>query len=216
MPNKLNNKYFPTLTRISQENVFNCGPAVIQMLLSFVGYDVTQNEIVHAANIESKIKIHGATIQDLALAVAKLYPHELQFWYKFNSTLSDLSTIVNTYHYPVGVEWQGLFDWPDDEDDDQDEYYDEDDDDAGHYSIITHIDTMQNEILIAAPEKHYATGDRKFTILGFEHRWWDINKIPDPSTGHLQEVDDNHALFIITPKYEHFPHQLHLIPAQQP
>jgi hypothetical protein len=148
------------------------------MLLSFVGYDVTQNEIVHAANIESKIKIHGATIQDLALAVAKLYPHELQFWYKFNSTLSDLSTIVNTYHYPVGVEWQGLFDWPDDEDDDQDEYYDEDDDDAGHYSIITHIDTMQNEILIADPEKHYATGDRKFTILGFEHRWWISTKSP--------------------------------------
>lgn len=178
------------------------------MLLGFLGYEVSQAQIVAAAGIEDKIKVHGATINDLALAVSRLFPNELQFWFKFNSSLNDLSSIVNQHHYPVGVEWQGLFDWPDDEDD-EDDYYEDDDDDAGHYSIVTHIDTMKNEVVIADPEKHYSHDDRKFTILGFEHRWWDINKITDAS-GKLQEVDDNHAMFIVTEKYQFFPESIHM------
>ncbi|HEX8923960.1 MAG TPA: C39 family peptidase [Patescibacteria group bacterium] len=208
MPNSSNNFAFPELTRIRQENSSYCGPAVIQMLLDFLGYPITQDDFVAAADIGGRIQAYGTTIDDMVRAVKVLFPN-LQFWYKFNSSLTDISKVVNVYGYPVGVEWQGVFDYPDDdEDDDTDDY---EDDDPGHYSVVTHIDTSQNMVMIADPERHYAGSDRRFTILSFEHRWWDINEIIDPITHHTRQVDENHAMFIITPKDALFPLDLNMI-----
>jgi len=219
MPDNSNEYPFPTLKRIAQITSSYCGPAVLEMLLSFLNYGAHQHQIVQAANIQHKVNINGSTIAELALATKSLFP-ELQFWYKHEATLSELSKIVNQFQYPVGVEWQGVFDWPDEDEEeynsfspDEEEDYGEYDDDEGHYSIVTYINTQQNLVLIADPERHYAGTDRNFSILQFEKRWWDQNIITDPKTGHRQSINDFHTMFIITPKDITFPLSLNMIPA---
>ena len=209
MQNLLNSQPFPSLIRSRQLTVAHCGPASVQMLLSFLGHEVDQNQIVQSANASDKLLTHGTTLNDFSLAINNLFP-QLQFWYKYNASMADLSAIINDFQYPVGVEWQGVFDYPDDEEEDVTDYGEEDDD-PGHYGVITYINTLENILLIADPERHYAGTDRRFSILQFERRWWDINEITDPQTFKKQEVDDYHAMFIITPKDVTFPDQLHMI-----
>ena len=101
---------FPLLKRVKQANSFYCGPAVIQMLLSFHDFKISQKRVVIAAAVKRKIKNHGMTLFDLTKATHKLAP-QFQFWHKKNATIKNLSLLVNKYKYPVGVEWQGLFDY---------------------------------------------------------------------------------------------------------
>lgn len=189
---------FPRLKRIEQLNDTYCGPAVLEMLLGFKGFKVTQEELVDAAGVRGKIKERGMTIEELAKA-ASLVP-EIQFWYKRFSTIGQLSQLVNFYKTPVGVEWQGVFKEKDGRD--------VSDDDPGHYSVITAINTDKNVIMLADPYEDYAGRDRRFTILEFERRWWDINEIESPVSKQRYQIDDYHALFIITSKKETFPEQL--------
>ena len=215
MPNSLNNSAFPHLNRIQQINDSYCGPAALVMLLSHLGIDSDQYTIAKSADVLGTIGKHGTTIPQLSQAVINLYP-QLQFWYKYNSTISELSRIVNQHQQPVGVEWQGVFPDNDDDDDydpDNDFYTNEDDDDPGHYSVITQVDTANNIIMIADPYIDFAGKDRRFSILQFERRWWDINEVYDRYTGRRQEVDDFHALFFVTHKLETFPLQYDMIAA---
>lgn len=201
--NLKNNQPFPSLNRTAQINSFYCGPATIQMLLSFYQIDIDQDTIVSALNIGNKIQNYGMMVAEMGEFINKFYP-QLQFWVKFNATISDLSKLINEYSIPVGVEWQGIFDYPDEES------YDDEDDDPGHLSVVTAIDTNDNYILISDPSQHYAGTDRKFSILQFIRRWWDINKTTDPVTNKIQEVDDYHCLFIITSKEDNSPEKLGL------
>lgn len=200
-----NSLAFPNLKRVKQETSFYCGPASLQMLLSFHNFPVSQRQIVAAAGISQRIKDHGATLDDLARACAKITP-DFQFWYKKYASLSDLSRLTNEHKCPVGIEWQGVFDYEDDE-----EQSETDDDDPGHYSVVTQLDTYTNLVMIADPDKHYAGKDRRFTILEFERRWWDINEIENPVTHKVYEVDDFHAMFIVIPKGLSFPENLGMI-----
>lgn len=203
MPNNLNSQPFPSLKRITQINGFYCGPASMQMLLSFYQIDIDQDAIVSALKIGNKIRSHGMTIAEMGKFIKEFYP-QLQFWFKFNATVSDLSQLVNLYSIPVGIEWQGIFDYSDEE------IFEDEDDDPGHISIITAVDTNNNYVLIADPDQHYAGTDRKFSILQFIRRWWDINEIIDPVTNKRQEVDDYQGLFIITLKSDNYPEKLGL------
>lgn len=189
---------FPNLKRTAQINSYYCGPATIQMLLSFYDVVIEQQQVVDYLGINDKIINYGTTIQELGTFVKDLYP-QYQFWYKLNSSISELSQLINDYHYPVGVEWQGIFDYPDKES------FDDEDDDPGHLAVITGINTNKNYIYIADPDAHYAGTDRQFSVLQFERRWWDINEI------NHQEVDDYHGLFFITPYNISFPDNLQLI-----
>lgn len=197
------NRRFPELQRIAQINSYYCGPASIQMLLSFHNVFIDQQQVIDTLGIHQKVITHGMTISELGQFVSASYP-QFQFWYKFNATISDLSQLINIYHCPVGVEWQGIFDYPDED------VFEDEDDDPGHISVITGINTSENYIYIADPDAHYAGTDRKFSILQFERRWWDINEIIDPYTHRRQEVDDFHALFVITPVNTSYPESLHL------
>jgi len=202
MPKSLNNSFFPALKRIVQDNDSYCGPAVLAMLFDYWKIQFAQNDFVEAADVKKKIKKHGMTVEEMALSVRKLTP-EFRFWYKRNSNLDEMAKIVNEYQIPVGIEWQGLF---------SNEEVDEDsiDDDPGHYSVVTKIDLKKGFIWIADPYKTYAGKDRRFTILGFERRWWDINEVVNPVTRRRKEVDDYHALFIIVPKEFLFPVELEM------
>ena len=186
---------FPNLVRSSQINSYFCGPATLQMLLSFYDVDIDQQQVVDCLGINDKIINYGTTIQELGTFIKDLYP-QYQFWYKFHSTTAELSQIINELKYPVGVEWQGIFDYPDDE------INEDEDDDPGHLAVITGINTSKNYIYIADPDAHYAGKDRQFSILQFERRWWDINEIKH------QEIDDYHGLFLITPSTITLPDSL--------
>lgn len=203
MPNNSNNLTFPNLNRVAQLNGYFCGPASLQMLLSLYGIEVDQEEIVRQTGVGHKIQTHGMTIAEMGSYIERFHP-QLQFWYKFESTVNDLSQLVNQHGMPVGVEWQGVFDYPDEE------KYEDEDDDPGHISVITGIDTAENCVLIADPDRHYAGKDRRFSILQFVRRWWDINEIVDPITGSREENDDYQALFIITKREDNFPEKLGL------
>lgn len=197
------------MKRAKQINDFYCGPAVLQMLYSFVGVEISQEEIVQAAGVQKKIKSHGIALEEMVLAVKTLNPDFL-FWYKRNSTLTELSMVVNNFNYPVGVEWQGLFDH-DESGEETEESETEDDSDPGHYSIITSVSTYDNVILIADPYKYYTRKDRKFTVIEFERRWWDINEMINPKTKKHFEIDDYQAMFVICPKEVKFPQSLGMI-----
>ncbi len=189
---------FPNLKRIAQINSYYCGPASLQMLFSFYNVDIEQQQVVDYLGINDKIINFGTTIQELGTFVKDLYP-QYQFWYKLNSSITELSQIINEYKYPVGVEWQGVFDYPDEE------KSEDEDDDPGHLAVITEINTSKNYIYIADPDIHYAGKDRKFSILQFERRWWDINVI------NHQEIDDYHGLFFISPQNISFPPEFQLL-----
>lgn len=203
MANSSNDQAFPSVKRVTQANSFYCGPASIQMLLSFHQIEIEQSSIVSVLNIEDKIRVQGMTIAEMGEFIKQFYP-QLQFWYKFEATVADLSALINQYSIPVGVEWQGIFDYPDEE------ISEDEDDDPGHISVITAIDTNQNYILIADPDQHYAGTDRKFSILQFVRRWWDFNEVVDPTTNKKERVDDYQGLFIIIPKEESYPEKLGL------
>jgi len=198
--------------RISQIDDDHCGPAVLEMLTSQYNVSIPQADFVVAAGIQRKILTHGMFVEEMGLAVSKLAPH-LQFWYKRDASLRELSSLVNQFHFPVGVEWQGIFekvyfDDPDDSFGEEDEA--DDDVETGHYSIVTGIQTSSNWITLADPYHNRGT-DRQITILEFERRWWDINEIIDPKTGKRREQDDYHTLFFVTPTNTDFPVEMDLI-----
>jgi len=197
MQKTFNNPYFSDLKRVVQKTNAHCGPAVLEMLVRFVGIDVDQDEFVDILGIAKKLPTHGMTIYEMGQAITKLLPN-LQFWYKHNSSLNDLSQMVNNFRFPAGVEWQGVF-------------YEDSDEDNGHYGAVTHINTAGNIVTLADPYKRFAGTDRAFHVLEFEDRWWDENEVKDPLTHKVKILRDYHTMFIVTPKEETFPENLGMI-----
>lgn len=209
------NFHAPEFTQISESH---CGPAVIQMLLAQCGVIVSQQQIADAAGVTDLIEMNGTRVDQLAQSVRILAP-QLQFWFKENSKLEDLITLVSDNHFPVGVEWQGLFEDEDDEDDDEDEDEETEagepledsetgDSDYGHYSLIIYMDEDSKQLIIADPYKDYISQDRIFTFQEFMNRWYDYNEIIDPQSGEARIEQDYHMMFIVAPKEETFPDSL--------
>ena len=146
-------KRFSRLRRIEQITENHCGPAVIQMLLENIGVNVTQEDVTEAAGATRTIATHGTRVDQLAKAVHQLAPGA-KLWYKERASLDNLEYVLDECKYPVGVEWQGLFDDP----------VDEDDDDYGHYSVISHIDKAKDELIVVDPYKDFVDQDRILKI----------------------------------------------------
>jgi len=178
------------------------------MLASFRNISIPQDEFVRAAAVMDKIKKCGMTLADLSRAVSVLMPDYL-FWFKREASIGELSSLVNKCGYPVGVEWQGIFDDRDEEEEETDSE-DSGDDDKGHYAVVTGINTADNWMMLADPY-HNQGIDRQMTILEFERRWWDMNEIQDPYTGKWKQFDDYHALFTILPKGDATPELFNML-----
>lgn len=194
----------PRFTQISESH---CGPAVIQMLLANLGIEVTQEQVAEAAGVKDLIEMNGTRVDQLALSVRRLVP-SVRFWYKEKSSLGELLVLVGEYHYPVGVEWQGVFE----DGYDVPEGYEDDtetgDSDYGHYSIVTQVNEKTRQLKIADPYKDYRNQERTFSFSTFESRWYDYNEAPSPAGVHPAIVEDYHMMFIITPGDEDFPREL--------
>jgi hypothetical protein len=196
MENPSPNKSFPTIKRVRQRTDYHCGPAVVVMLASYVKAKVNQHAIVIAAHVEESYRTRGMTIGELGKGFTSLCPN-FAFWYKTEATIDDLDMLINTLHYPVGVEWQGAFE----------QYADEDN---GHYSVITAIDKKDNIITLSDPFYYFAGTDRMFPIDEFLSRWWDVNEVMDREMSTTTVTKDVQPLFLITKNDVQFPQDLQL------
>lgn len=187
---------FNRLRWIQQITENHCGPAVTQMLLENIGVDVTQEAITEAAGATLTIESHGTRVDQLAKAVDQLTPNA-RLWYKEFASPQDLEYVLNTCRFPVGVEWQGLFD---DMDDDEEDY--------GHYSIVAHIDEARDELIIVDPYKDFVDQNRIIKMSVFLNRWWDFNDVKDPHSGEIISKKDQQLFFVIAPKQTTFPIEL--------
>jgi hypothetical protein len=185
--------------RFTQIGESYCGPAVIQMLLHHLGIEVAQEAVAEAGSASDLIEQNGMRVDQLDQAVRQLAP-QTRFWYKDHTMIEDLVRIVADYDYPVGIEWQGLF-----EDTLEDETQDSD---YGHYSVVTMADSNSRKLVIVDPYKDFRSQDRIFTFEFFMSRWWDMNNFPDPLTGKDLLVEDRQMMFLITPEEETFPRLL--------
>jgi hypothetical protein len=219
MPRKLRPTFDFHQQRFMQISESHCGPAVIQMLLSNLGIEVTQEEVAEAGGATNLIAMNGMRVDQLAQAVKRLAP-EVIFYYKDHTTISELVRVVNDYHYPVGVEWQGVFEDEEDEDEgfeDSDSDEDQDDEevlledgesedtDYGHYSVVVWADRRRRQLIIADPYKDYFSQARIFSYDAFDRRWYDFNEIPDPVTGQPLLVEDDHLIFVVVRRNVIFP-----------
>ena len=190
-------KRFSRLRRIEQITENHCGPAVIQMLLENIGVNVSQEELTEAAGATRTIATHGTRVDQLAKAVHVLAAGA-KLWYKERASLDNLEYVLDECKYPVGVEWQGLFDDP----------VDEDDDDYGHYSVISHIDKAKDELIVVDPYKDFVDQDRILKISLFLKRWWDYNEVKDPQTGEKVFKKDDQLFLVVAPRNVPFPDEL--------
>lgn len=189
-------KRFSRLRRIQQITENHCGPAVMQMLLENIGVNVSQEEITEAAGATHTIETHGTRVDQLAKAVQELAPIA-KLWYKEKASVEDLEYVLNECKFPVGVEWQGLF-----------EDMDDDDEDYGHYSIIAHIDKVKDEIIVVDPYKDFVDQSRIVKMSLFLNRWWDFNEVKDLETGEKEFKKDEQLFFVVTPLSITFPAEL--------
>jgi ABC-type bacteriocin/lantibiotic exporter with double-glycine peptidase domain len=191
-------KKFSRLRRIEQISENHCGPAVIQMLLENLGVNATQEEITEAAGATFTIETHGTRVDQLAKAVKQLAPIA-KLWYKEKASPEDLEYVLNICKFPVGVEWQGLFDDMDDEDEDY-----------GHYSIIANIDKTKDEIIIVDPYKDFVDQNRIVKMSTFLNRWWDFNEVKDLETEEKTFKKDEQLFFVVAPLRVTFPDELQM------
>jgi hypothetical protein len=192
----LDPKKFSRLRRIEQITENHCGPAVIQMLLENIGVTATQEEITEAAGATQTIASHGTRVDQLAKAVQQLAPIA-KLWYKEHASPEDLEYVLEEQKFPPGVEWQGLFDDMDD-----------DDDDYGHYSIISHIDKIKDELIVVDPYKDFVDQNRIVRMSLFLSRWWDFNEVKDSQTGEKTFKKDEQLFFVVVPLSVAFPSEL--------
>jgi ABC-type bacteriocin/lantibiotic exporter with double-glycine peptidase domain len=194
----LDPKKFSRLRRIQQITENHCGPAVVQMLLENIGVNATQEEITEAAGATHTIETHGTRVDQLAKAVYQLAPIA-KLWQKEKASLDELAYVLEVCKFPVGVEWQGLFDDMDD-----------DDEDYGHYSIIAHIDKVKDEIIVVDPYKDFVDQNRIVKMSLFLNRWWDFNEVKDPQTGEKTFKKDEQLFFVVAPLSVTFPDELQM------
>lgn len=192
-------KPFPQMKRVKEMSNYACGPAVLQMMLSFVGIKVTQIGIIKSLRAQKKIRLYGLNIGDLARAVRIAGKGRVFFWKKEKASIQDMIRIIEKFNFPVGVEWQG-------------EFYENTDEDNGHYGVVTKVDRKGDYIRIADPYFnnyfHYEDVDRKFSLRVFFKKWWDENDVKVSGGSKTRKVKDIKMMFVITPKGASWPKKL--------
>jgi len=207
------------LSRSRQQTETYCGPATMQMLLSHYGITIQQQQVVDAAGVQATVELHGVPVNDLA-KVVKIVAPEMKFWVKRFGTITELKKIVREYNYPVGVDWQGIFEIADEYDKtgylgvteealaEAGYSYESNDGTHGHYCVVVDVDTNENYIQLADPYGHYAEKDRFIRIQEFSNRWWDQDIRIDAMTGKEVVTDECRTFFVIVPANITFPEEM--------
>ncbi len=204
LEDKVKGKPFPKMERVKEISNYSCGPATLEMLLSFVGVKVAQTKLIRSIRVQNKIREFGVDIKDMARASKIAGKGAFSFWRKQKATINDLNSIVAKFNFPVGVEWQG-------------DFYENEDEDKGHYSVVTRVDKKEASLRIADPYFNsyfgYNNLDRKYRISDFVKKWWDVNHIKVEGKSKRRPVKDIRVMFVITPKGESWPKKLGMVRA---
>ncbi|HSV95119.1 MAG TPA: GNAT family N-acetyltransferase [Spirochaetia bacterium] len=203
------------MERVCQLNNSYCAPATLAVLLQHYGIEADQEQIVSAASTKEHVVQHGMSIEMLGLAVRNLYP-EKRLWAKRDSSLADVEKMVRVYNYPVGMDWQGIFESNDYEKEDLEISSDplEENDpnhickgDAGHYSVVVDVDRANDNVRITDPYGNFAKEDRFVEVQDFLNRWWDdrMDTLPDGSKKYVYE---NRLMFVVVPESVRLPEEL--------
>lgn len=190
------------LQPVVQQTDSHCGPATLQILFAFLNKSITQDQVVEAARVKSRLTKHGMRPDQLARAVAILAP-DLQFWFKEHTTSRELATLIHEYQWPVAVNWQGLF-YDTVEEEKQKNPHGE----HGHYSIVTDINVDEDKIVIMDPYSEYYSKPRQFSLTWFKKRWWDVDHEVNRKTGQKNSIKTQKLIFIVAPKDTEFLHKL--------
>ena len=162
-----------------------CGPATLEMMVSFYGKSLTQNEIADATGIPYEVITgYGISLHNLAKAVHRL-DNRYVLLARYNSTISDLAEVVK--HVPVGVEWRCVFREPDGS------IWGE-----GHYSIVDSVDLDAGLITLVDPfhGENISHEDGVIAVDDFSELWWDENYMPGDD-GADQQVFTYGLMFIL-------------------
>lgn len=199
LEDRLFGKPFPSMERVEEMGNYACGPATLQMLLSFVGVTTSQSTLIRSIRVQKKIKQYGLNVNEMAKAAKIAGKGGLSFWAKQHATALDIEKVLFRHRFPVGVEWQG-------------EFYENEDEDKGHYSVITKIDRKKGYLRMSDPYFNsfyrYKNLDRKFPLAKFVKMWWDTNEIRIGKSVKTRTVKDTRILFVIVPKTESWPKKL--------
>lgn len=193
LADKLKGRAFPGMARVREITNYTCGPATLEMLLSFVGVRTSQAKLIRSIRAKNKIKTYGIDVNDMAKATRIAGKGKLSFWRKREATISDVASTVQKFSYPVGVEWQG-------------DFYENEDEDKGHYTVVTGVNKGSGYLRISDPYFNhyfnYGEVDRRYDITEFVKKWWDTNKVSGRTTV------DKKMMFVITPKGDSWPKKL--------
>ncbi len=201
---KIKGKPFASMTRVREISNYSCGPATLEMILSYVGCRVSQKRIISSIHAEKRIKIYGINIKDMAKATRILGKKNLVFWKKERASINNISSVIDKFNYPVGVEWQG-------------DFYENQDEDLGHYGVVTRVNKDSGYLRIADPYFnsffHYHDLDRKYKISEFVKIWWDFNEVRVAGRSKRHKFKDIRMMFVVTPKGESWPKKLGMVKA---
>lgn len=182
----------PQKIRWVEQREAYCGPATLEMLFSFYGETITQDDIVETLGVkDSIVQDVGTSILQLSQAVNDLAP-DYTLMVKYNSCLDDLIWLTCDLLLPAGVEWRGRFLEPDGR------VWEE-----GHYSVVTGIDSERKLLHIIDPEpKDVLTPNDQIGFGEFERRWWDDNRIwlPGSNSGVKETIRNRRMIFVLIPE----------------
>jgi hypothetical protein len=200
--------------RVRQLNNSYCGPAALAIILQHYGIEEDQEKIVAAASTREFVIQHGMSIEKLGLSVRNLYP-EKRLWVKRDSSLSDVERMVREFNYPVGVNWQGIFETNDYEEDPEIPSDPPEEDDpnhickgeTGHYSVVVDVDRANDNVRITDPYGNFSGEDRFVGVQDFLNRWWDdrMDVLPD---GTRKYVFENRLMYVVVPVTVRLPEEL--------
>jgi hypothetical protein len=197
------------LTVIPQITESHCGPAVLQMLLSYHGQTTGQRQIEAAGRVKSTILRHGMRPARMAEAVAKV-SQKLRYWFKNEASITDLERLVNLEKVPVGVNWQGMFY--------RTEALEQKHDpkgDHGHYSLVIGLNRTRNMVTLADPFPDFAPKKRHFKLSWFKTRWWDAARDVHPKTKEVSLLRSKRFMFVLAPPNAPYLKALSFRPASQ-
>jgi len=203
------------MARVRQLNNSYCGPATLQIRLQHYGIETDQEKLVAAGSSRAHVLGCGMSLEMLARAVRNLYPN-MALWAKRDASLSDIEAMVREYNYPVGVDWQGVF-----ETDDYADLPEETDvepsiespllkGEAGHYSVVVDVDRANDNIRITNPYGNYSQEDQFFRVQDFLNRWWD-DRMDLEADGRRKYIYENRLMFVVVPREVEAPAELGMV-----
>ena len=163
-----------------------CGPASLEMMFSYYGINISQDEIAAAGDIVSGED--GSRIDQLDRAVKKLTPGYILLA-KYNASIEDLAKLTEEYDLPVGIEWQGIFANPDGT------YFE-----IGHYSVVISVDMNLGLLTILDPDERTGLINGRIFMTDFVGQWWEENDVPLPRDSKTEVIRNDRLLFVIAPE----------------